>query len=236
MSGNLEITTRKFFLIPWKRLLLYYVVSGIIQNYLVFQNKKNKPANIINQAMNTFQDTMLYMKCTNWIAPPSDWFKWKTNAFRIESQKSSTMTILCRDDQGRTRFKSAELIGNCHTFLTETLAINEAVMETIKARLNKVSVKSDSKVAIQAIMGKISPPSDIFNIVTDRRVLTSVVIDIQFLCCNRKANTLVDYLANEANRCTIYPIWIINNIQILHCVKEKGILLLKKSKLSLSSL
>lgn len=35
------------------------------RSYLIFQNKKSKPTDIINQAKNAFQDTMLYTKGTN---------------------------------------------------------------------------------------------------------------------------------------------------------------------------
>lgn len=100
-------------------------------------------------------------------------------------------------------------------------------MEAIKAKLNKVSFESDSKMAIQTIMEKISPPSVISDVVVDIPVLTSVVIDIQFLYCNKKANILANYLVKEADRCNIFPIWIINNIDSA-CVRKKGILLLLK--------
>lgn len=34
-------------------------------NYVIFQNKKSKPADIINQGTNIFQDTPFYMRGTN---------------------------------------------------------------------------------------------------------------------------------------------------------------------------
>lgn len=69
-------------------------------------------------------------------------------------------------------------------------------------------VESDSKVAIQAFKGQINLPSDTSVFVKDIRVLASIGMDIQFLYCNREANTIVDDLAKKA-RCTIHPIWII---------------------------
>lgn len=82
-------------------------------------------------------------------------------------------------------------------------------METIKRMMNRDIIESDSKIAIQAIKGEINPLSDISSIVEEIRVLASVLMNIQFLYCNRKANDLTDELVKKVDRCTINLIWII---------------------------
>lgn len=42
----------------------------------------------------------------------------------------------------------------------------------------------------------------------DIRVLAFAIMDIQFLRCNRKTNTLTYELVKKARHSTIHPIWI----------------------------
>lgn len=84
--------------------------------------------------------------------------------------------------------------------MAETLAIRDAVMETVKAKLPNVIIQSDSLVALWAIIGDSKAPSDISNIIADICIIASAVRNIRFMYCNKQANTLANSLAKKAQR------------------------------------
>lgn len=71
--------------------------------------------------------------------------------------KVGKKVIVCRDDQGRIRFQFRKSIGNCHILMAETLAIREAVMETIKTKLQKVIIEAIPKLLFRQLQWRSSP-------------------------------------------------------------------------------
>lgn len=95
-----------------------------------------------------------------------------------------------------------------------TLAIHKAIMESIKAKLHKVVIGSVSKLLF-GNYGEIKPPppppplSDIYNIVTEIRVLAST--DIKFLYC-KLLTRLLSIMPKKAHGSNVQHIRMINNI------------------------
>lgn len=129
--------------------------------------------------------------------PPLGWVKRNTDASRIDGQKSTTTDIVRRNDHGRIRFQSGKFIDDCPTLMTETLAIRETIMESIRAKFSNLMIDSDFQVAIRAILGDIKAPSITFNIVEDICIWLQLLEISSFYIVIDKLNTLTDSLVKS---------------------------------------
>lgn len=127
------------------------------RNYNAFTNKKSNPMNIIEQARNNFHGTFYQNQSNNlvnqvvlierykckrnehvgkdrWTTPVESWIERNTDASNIESRKSTTIVIVCKDNRKRICYEANKHIGYCFTLLSETMTIKETIIETIKIR------------------------------------------------------------------------------------------------------
>lgn len=135
--------------------------------------------------------------------PIKSQLKWNTDSSNIEECRSTTIATVRKDQFGRICDQKSKQIRYYSTLLVETLAIREAVIETIKARQSNVIIESESQIAIKAILQEIEIPYKICNNIQDIYILASVIPNIKCMYCTRVANTLADSLTRKAHDCNI---------------------------------
>lgn len=108
-----------YFLISWKKLLLFYGVFGTTETKKMFNNQESNPFDIIEQARFYFQAIFTYNKSTNFFnqgsmtgnsksktkkqirkdyqtPPAKSWLKWNTDASNIKYDRSAVIATLQR--------------------------------------------------------------------------------------------------------------------------------------------
>lgn len=110
--------------------------------------------------------------------------------------------------------------------MAETLAIQIALIRTIKDRYPKDIFESDSLNIVKAINGELDPPKDISNLVQDIIILAKNVHDIYFVFCKRTVNVLADRIVKETLR----------SYKSSNCINEMISFLFSKNQVSKNDL
>lgn len=95
--------------------------------------------------------------------------------------------MVCWDKNGALGYSNGKSVGDCPIQLAETLTIREAVIYSIQAKHSQNIIKSDSQIAVRAILGDIKASSCIFNISAYIVKLASIFKNVKFSYCTRTA-------------------------------------------------
>lgn len=126
-------------------------------------------------------------------------YKCNTDASRIATVESATISFFCRDCTWNITQTSNKPVGDCPILVGETSAIKEAIGEAIRMDLENIIVESDSQAAISSITGKVNVQKQIFNLVINIIKLARKIKCIKFNYSKTSANILVDRLAKQAH-------------------------------------
>ncbi|XP_061998960.1 uncharacterized protein LOC133716267 [Rosa rugosa] len=133
-------------------------------------------------------------KVIKWHPPPED--KIKINFDGSVSSSEATCGFICKDTNGNLTMAMSKNIGTTTVPTAEATALRDSLWMAIQKGYKNVQVEGDSKIVIDAVNGKISPPWRLAQIINDIRKIVCNFESISFSHIYREANFAADACAN----------------------------------------
>ncbi|CAL8999139.1 unnamed protein product [Prunus brigantina] len=113
-----------------------------------------------------------------WHPPPTSWIKINFDGSLMNSQASIGYVI--RNCNGHVLLANSNNIGENSINAVESVALRDGLATAIERGWDQIMVEGDSKLIIDSILKKASPPWSIQHIIQDIWSLTSYVASIRF--------------------------------------------------------
>ncbi|PRQ58228.1 putative ribonuclease H [Rosa chinensis] len=140
-----------------------------------------------------------------WHPPPEG--KIKINFDGSVSSSKAACGFICRDTNGNLTTAVSKKIGTNTVPTAEVIALRDSLWMAAQKGYKNVQVEGDSKLVIDAVNGKISPPWRLAQIINDIRKIICNFDSISFSHIYREANFAADACANLGHNYAMEKVW-----------------------------
>ncbi|KAH0987849.1 hypothetical protein GBA52_015026 [Prunus armeniaca] len=140
-----------------------------------------------------------------WHPPPNGWIKVIFDGSYMNSQASTVFVI--RDCNGHVLLASANNIGDNSINVAESVALHDGLAAAIDRGWDQIIIEGDSKLVIDSILNKATPPWSICHIIKDIWSLSSSVNQVRFQHVFREANFTADVVAKLGHELSSQMFW-----------------------------
>ncbi|CAN1761176.1 Putative ribonuclease H protein At1g65750, partial [Linum perenne] len=134
-----------------------------------------------------------------WRPGGEDCFTLNTDGSLHRASNSSAAGGIIRDDQGRFVSAFASKLGICSIVRAEIWVVVEGMVLAWNCGIRKLSVQSDSAIAVKLLSGLHQAPHQHSNLIRNFQELMSRQWEVTIEHIYREANFAADYLANSGH-------------------------------------
>ncbi|CAL8086110.1 unnamed protein product [Prunus armeniaca] len=140
-----------------------------------------------------------------WHPPHTGWIEVNFDGSHMNSQASTGFVIL--DCNGHVLLASANNLGENSINVSESVALRDGLVAAIDRGWDQIIIEGDSKLVIDSILKKVTPPWSIYQIIQDIRSLSSSVSHVCFQHVFREANFTADEVAKLGHKLSSLIVW-----------------------------
>ncbi|XP_004305406.1 PREDICTED: putative ribonuclease H protein At1g65750-like [Fragaria vesca subsp. vesca] len=214
-KGYLKVLREMFINQPYdkflfaKVLIIYWQIWKA-RNDTIFRDVITTATNVVATAAFHFNETALYKAVVGggisqttpstirWLPPHNNFIK--INFDGSVQGRSAVGGFVFRNSDGNVILAAAKGLGSTTIPTAEATALRDNLVKARDRGYMNVQVEGDSKLVIDAINGKLSPPWRLQKIVQDIRTIATSFSSVCFNHVYREANFVADAFANEGHQ------------------------------------
>ncbi|KAL6144672.1 hypothetical protein ACLB2K_055363 [Fragaria x ananassa] len=214
-EGYLKVLREMFINQPYdkflfaKVLIIYWQVWKA-RNDTIFRDVITTATNIAATAAFHFNETALYKAVVGggisqttpstirWLPPHNNFIKINFDGF--VQGRSAAGGFVFRNSDGNVILAAAKGLGSTTIPTAEATALRDSLVKARDRGYMNVQVEGDSKLVIDAINGKLSPPWRLQKIVQDIQTIATSFSSVCFNHVYRETNFVADAFANEGHQ------------------------------------